>query len=161
MPTFPLRRTILALAVAVVLVGAAAGFAWYRADQASGQAEARRAAQLAATPAAQAIFSYDYRTFDQGVTKAKAFVTGSFAKEYAQTTASLKSTATKEQAVVQAKVSSTGVIDASGDKVELLVYLDQYRTNTNVSGEKVDQNRVVLTMARVGGTWKVSGASAI
>jgi Mce-associated membrane protein len=161
MSTFPLRRTILALAAAVVLAGAAAGFAWYQADAASGRAQARHAAQLAATPAAQAIFSYDYRTFDQGVAKAKAFVTGSFAKEYAQTTASLKSTATKEKAVVQAKVSSTGVIDASGGRVELLVYLDQYRTNTNVSGEKVDQNRVVLTMVRVGGAWKVSAASAI
>ncbi|HEY2670648.1 MAG TPA: hypothetical protein VGJ07_09765 [Rugosimonospora sp.] len=161
MPTFPLRRTILALAVAVVLAGAAAGFSWYQADQANQRADARHGAQLAATTAAQAIFSYDYRTFDTGVAKAKTFVTGSFAKEYAETTASLKSTATKEQAVVQAQVSSTGVIDASGDKVDLLVYVNQYRTNTNVSGEKVDQNRVVLTMVRAGGSWKVSAASAI
>ncbi|GAA5199057.1 hypothetical protein GCM10023322_73820 [Rugosimonospora acidiphila] len=161
MPSFPLRRTILTLAVAVVVVAGAAGFAWYQADRAGARADARHGARLAATAAAQAIFSYDYRTFDTGVTKAKAYVTGPFAKEYAQTTASLKATATKEQAVVQAQVSSTGVIGGTGDKVDLLVYLDQYRRNTNVSGEKVDQNRVVLTMVRVGRTWKVSAASAI
>jgi len=88
-------------------------------------------------------------------------VTGAFAKEYQDTTATLKATAQKEQAVVQAQVSSVGVIESTGDRVELLVYLDQYRRNTNISGEKVDQNRVVLTMVRVAGGWKVAAASAI
>jgi Mce-associated membrane protein len=161
LPTFPLRRTIVALAVAVLLVAAAAGFTWYQSDRAAGRADAGHGAQLAATAAAQAIFSYDYRTFDAGVAKARAFVTGAFAKEYAQTTASLKATAASEQAVVQAQVSATGVIEADRDRVDLLVYLNQYRRNTNVDGEKVDQNRVVLTMVRVGGAWKVSAATAI
>jgi Mce-associated membrane protein len=43
----------------------------------------------------------------------------------------------------------------------VLVYLNQYRRNINVTGEKVDQNRVVLTMTRVGGQWKVTAAQAI
>jgi Mce-associated membrane protein len=160
-PVFPLRRTIVTLGLAVVLVAAVAGFSWYRAAAAGGRDDAGHGAQIAATAAAQAIFSYDYRTFDASVAKARTFVTGAFAKEYAQTTASLKATATSEQAVVQAQVSTTGVIDASAGKVDLLVYLNQYRRNTNVSGEKVDQNRVVLTMVRVGHAWKVSAASAI
>jgi Mce-associated membrane protein len=43
----------------------------------------------------------------------------------------------------------------------LLLYLNQYRRNVNTSGEKVDQNRVVLTMVLVDGEWKVSQAAAI
>ena len=43
----------------------------------------------------------------------------------------------------------------------MLVYLNQYRRNANITGEKVDQNRVVLTMVRIGGGCKVEQASAI
>jgi Mce-associated membrane protein len=115
----------------------------------------------AATTAAQAIFSYDYHTFDASVANGRSFVTGPFATEYAQTTSSLKETATKEQAVVRAQVSAAGVVTATPDRVELLLYVNQYRRNINIAGEKVDQNRVTLTMVRVGHDWKVSGASAI
>ena len=67
----------------------------------------------------------------------------------------------KEQAIVRAAVSATGVVTAGPDRVELLLYLNQYRRNTNVTGEKVDQNRVVLTMTRVAGDWKVAQATAL
>jgi Mce-associated membrane protein len=155
------RRGNLALAVVVLVVAAAVGALWLQTDR-SGRREAdSRAALTAATNAAQVIFSYDYRTFDAGVAKAKPYLTGPFAKEYADTTASLKATASQEQAVVQAQVSAASVVESAGDHVDLLLYLNQYRRNTNISGEKVDQNRVVLTLVRVGGEWKVSAASAI
>ena len=160
-PAFAARRSILALGVAVLVALGLTGFAWYQADRAGQQAADRHAALSAASAAAAAIFSYDYRTFDASVAKAKPFVTGAFAKEYASTTASLKATATSEQAVVRAQVSASGVIDTNGGKVDLLLYLNQYRRNSNITGEKVDQNRVVLTMVRVGRSWKVSAASAI
>jgi Mce-associated membrane protein len=149
------------LAVAIVLVGGVGFYAWYQSDSAQQRERDARSCVTAATAAAQAIFSYDYRTFDASVANAKPYVAGAFAKEYAQTTATLKATAQKEQAVVQAQVSAVGVIDTSNGKVQLLLYLDQYRRNANISGEKVDQNRVVLTMIRSGTSWKVSQASAI
>ena len=40
------------------------------------------------------------------------------------------------------------------------MYLNQYRRNVNTAGEKVDQNRVVLTMVPVDGEWKVVKATA-
>lgn len=155
------RRGVIALAVAVLVAAVAVGTLWLQTDRADQRSADSRAAMSAATAAAQVIFSYDYRTFDAGVAKAKPYLTGDFAKEYAQTTASLKATAQQEQAVVQAQVSAASVVESTGDHVELLVYLNQYRRNTNITGEKVDQNRVVLTMVRVGGECKVSAASAI
>jgi Mce-associated membrane protein len=53
------------------------------------------------------------------------------------------------------------VVSATPERVELLLYLNQYRRNMNITGEKVDQNRVVLTMVPVKGTWMVSRAIAI
>lgn len=147
----------------VILIAAlaAGGFAFYQHRGSEQRDVAVRQATAAATAAAQAIFSYDYRSFDSSVANGRSFATGAFADEYAKTTAALKTNAVKEQAIVRAAVSATGVVSSSADQVELLLYLNQYRRNTNVTGEKVDQNRVVLTMLHVDGTWKVSQATAI
>jgi len=155
------RRGVVLLAVlAVLATGAAGGFAWKH-HQTQARDAAVRQAVSASTAAAQAIFSYDYRSFDSSVANGKAFVTGDFATEYAQTTAALKQAAVAEQAVVRAEVSAAGVITATAGRVELLLYLNQYRRNVNVVGEKVDQNRVVLTMIPVQDEWKVVHAIAV
>ncbi|WBB69946.1 hypothetical protein [Micromonospora sp. WMMD812] len=150
-----------ALAVATVLAAAVTALGWYG-DRVAGQRDAAVREALATAPAAaKAIFSYDYRTFDDSVANGRTFATGGFAEEYAKTTATLKETAGKQQAVVLAEVSATGVVSAEADRVELLVYLNQYRRNVSTAGEKVDQNRVVLTLVPVDGEWKVSQATAI
>ncbi|MFC4147379.1 hypothetical protein ACFO0M_14075 [Micromonospora mangrovi] len=149
------------LAVAILLAAVVAGLAWWGDHQAGRRDAAVRQALATAPAAAKAIFSYDYRTFDDSVANGRTFATGAFGKEYAQTTAALKPTATTQQAVVAAEVSATGVVSATADRVELLVYLNQYRRNVNTAGEKVDQNRVVLTLIPVDGEWKVAEATAI
>jgi len=154
-------RRVLVLALATLLFAGIGGYVWLGAHQAHARDSLARTCLAAATPAAQAIFSYDYRTFDAGVAAAKPLTTGAFAAEYAQTTASLKATAQSVKAVVQAQVSALGVVDVTYGRGEVLVYLNQYRTNTNVSGEKVDQDRVVLTMVPSGKGCKVVRAAAI
>ncbi|MEU9741498.1 hypothetical protein AB0E12_20185 [Micromonospora chersina] len=151
----PLLVVALLLAVAVAVAG-------WTADRRAGQRDqAVRQALATAPAAAKALFSYDYRTFDDSVANGRTFATGGFADEYAQTTSALKATATKQQAVVLAEVSATGVVSAEPDRVELLLYLNQYRRNVTTAGEKVDQNRVVLTLVPVHGEWKVVQATAI
>jgi Mce-associated membrane protein len=150
------------VAVAAATVSTAvAGIAWYERDQADRRSDTVTTCLAAATPASQALFSYDYRTYDASVASARSFVTGAFANDYATATANLKATAVQAQAVVQAQVSAVGVVDASPTRVDVLVYLNQYRRNANITGEKVDQNRVVLTMIRTSDGCKVSAASAI
>ena len=153
-----LRKLALAVLIAALAVAGVASFQHRRAEL---RDVAIRQSTAAATAAAQAIFSYDYRSFDTSVANGRSFATGAFADEYAQTTNALKANAVKEQAIVRAAVSATGVVTAGPDRVELLLYLNQYRRNTNVTGEKVDQNRVVLTMTRVAGEWKVAQATAL
>lgn len=155
------RWRMLALAVATVLAAGLAGAGWHSHHRAGQRDAAVRQSLAAADAAAKAIFSYDYRTFDASVANGRSFVTGEFAQEYAQTTAALKASAVSEQAVVLAEVSAAGVVSAGAERVELLLYLNQYRRNVNTTGEKVDQNRVVLTMVADDGDWKVAKAIAI
>jgi Mce-associated membrane protein len=162
-PRLPLGRPRLvpAMLVATVLAASIAAGGW-NADHRSDQRDtAVRQATTAAAAAAKAVFSYDYRAFDASVANGRTFVTGGFADEYAKTTAALKQTATAQQAVVVADVATTGVVTAAPDRVELLVFLNQYRRNVTTAGEKVDQNRVVLTMVPVDGDWKIAAATAI
>jgi Mce-associated membrane protein len=151
--------TIRWIAVAVVL--AIGGYFWHATVRIKNAENAARESVAVAPAAAAAIFSYDYRSFDTSVASGRSFTTGTFSDDYAKTTAALKDTAIKEQAVVSAQTTVGGVIDATPDRVDVLLYVNQYRRNVNVSGEKVDQDRVVLTLIRVDGAWKVSGASAI
>jgi Mce-associated membrane protein len=155
------QRVALVLAFAVLAGGGAAGYAWHDHEQAKRRDAAAHACMNAATPAAQAIFSYDYRAFDASVDKARSFITGDFVGEYAKTTAALKPTAVNVQAIVQAQVSAVGVVAVTDGNVEVLVYLNQYRRNANITGEKVDQDRVVLTMAPSDHGCRVEQASAI
>jgi Mce-associated membrane protein len=155
------RRARVALIVAIAVAAGLAGVSWHAHHGAQQRDAAARHALGAATAAAQAIFSYDYRSFDTSVSNGQTFATGQFAKEYAQTTAALKANAVSEKAVVRATVSATGVVSARADRVELLLFLNQYRRNANITGEKVDQNRVTLTMVPVHGEWKVAQATAI
>ncbi|MFG3601468.1 hypothetical protein [Micromonospora chersina] len=157
----PRVRPVPVLVVAIVLAAAVALAGWYGDRRAGQRDQAVRQALATAPAAAKALFSYDYRTFDDSVANGRTFATGGFADEYAQTTTALKATATKQQAVVLAEVSAAGVVSAEPDRVELLLYLNQYRRNVTTAGEKVDQNRVVLTLVPVHGEWKVVQATAI
>lgn len=161
-----LRRTAVALVAWIVVSALAGGAAWYFKQQSDVIETARRDALAAADPAAEAIFSYDYRAFDESVSNGKGFVTGDFAREYAKITAGLEAMAKKEKAIVRAQVSAKGAAEVTPDRVEVLLFVNQYKRNVNITGEKVDENRVVLTMVYVpnrpdGGKWLAAGAVAI
>jgi Mce-associated membrane protein len=160
-PARRMRRIAAILAVATLLTAGIGGYVWHRQDAAAERSEAARSCVAQAGTAAQAIFSYDYRSFEASVADGSRYTTGQFAGEYVKMTASLKPLATSEQAIVRAQVSAIGVEDVSGDTVTVLVYLNQYRRNAKISGEKVDQNRVVLTLRRTDGGWKVAAAAAV
>ncbi len=156
-----LKRIALNLAVWTVVAALLAGAAWYSKHNGDEIDAASRDATSAATSAAQAIFSYDYRAFDESVSNGGDFVTGKFSSEYAKTTSGIKATVKKEKAIVRARVSMASVTEASSTRVEVLLFVNQYRRNVNITGEKVDQNRVLLTMVKVKGAWLVSDAAAI
>ncbi|MGH3737198.1 MAG: hypothetical protein ACRDT6_16515 [Micromonosporaceae bacterium] len=160
-----LRRTAISLVVWLVVFGALAGVAVYFHQSGEATDSAARDATSAARSAAEAIFSYDYRSFDESVANGRQHVTGKFKSEYAKTTAGLAKTAVKEKAIMRARVSTAGVVEASRDRVDVLLFVNQYRRNANITGEKVDENRVVLTMVYVeddsgSGDWLVSNAVA-
>ena len=152
-------------AVLCLPAAAAAAFLLLRGPAPDTTAHARRDALQAATVAVRDLLSYDYRTLDTDVRRAKAHTTGAFAQQYAQTAGQLLGEAKQLKAIVQASVGLPGVVSAGRDQVVVLVFVDQASVK-QLPGQKspttrIDQSRVQLTMTKVHGAWLVSALSAL
>lgn len=165
------RRRLLTTVLCVLLVTglvAAAMLGWryregLRADQARGQA------LTAARQSAPVVLSYDYRHLDRDFATARTRLTGHFRDEYRKTTTTVVGpTARKYHGVVKATVAqptggspAASVISASPDRAVVLLFVNQVTTSTQVSGSRVDLNRVRMTLTRTSDGWKVSGVDAL
>ncbi|PNG19640.1 hypothetical protein [Streptomyces cahuitamycinicus] len=135
-----------------------------RADRARGEALA------AARKAAPVVLSYDYRRLDPDFARARAHLTGDFRDEYGRTTKTVVGpTARKYHGVVKAAVvepagggaPAVSVVSASPDRAVVLLFVNQVTRSTQVTGSRVDLNRVRMTLTRASGGWKVSGVDAL
>lgn len=167
----PRGRRLLTLVLGVLLPAALVATAvlgWQYRDGHRTES-ARTQALTAAQKAAPLVLSYDYRHLDKDFASARTHLTGGFHAEYGKTTkAVVGPTAKKYRAVVKATIAApaTGtpaasVVSASPDKVVVLLFINQVTESTQVSGARVDLNRVRMTMARTDGGWKVSGVDAL
>ncbi|MFJ1877461.1 hypothetical protein [Streptomyces sp. KS_5] len=167
----PRGRRLLALVLGVLLLAALVATAvlgWQYRDGHRTES-ARTQALTAAQKAAPLVLSYNYRHLDKDFARARAHLTGGFHAEYGKTTkAVVGPTAKKYRAIVKATIAApaTGtpaasVVSASPDKVVVLLFINQVTESTQVSGARVDLNRVRMTMTRTDGGWKVSGVDAL
>jgi Mce-associated membrane protein len=123
---------------------------------------ARSEALNAARRAAPVVLSYDYRHLDRDFTRARTLLTGHFRDQYGKTTTTVVGpTAKKYHGVVKATVPAASVASASPDKVTVLLFVNQVTQSTQVSGSRLDLNRVRMTMARTSEGWKVSAVDAL
>lgn len=168
----PGRRGLLTGLLGVLLVAglvAAAVLGW-RSWDARRTETARTEALAAARRAAPVVLSYDYRHLDRDFARARAHLSGDFRAEYAKTTKTVVApTAEKYHGVVKATVAApasggspaASVVSASPEKVVVLLFVNQVTESTQVSGARVDLNRVRMTMTRTESGWRVSALDAL
>ena len=166
------RRLTLVIAVLCVLVGAAdlalglgGGGTVDAVAEARAVQHARTAAVAAARTAARDLLSYDYRTMDRDIARAKSETTGLFAGQYASASDRLAQQAKQARAIVQASPSAPGVVSASRDQVVVLLFVDQASVKQTPGQRqpttRIDQSRVRMTMTLVRGRWLVSQLAAL
>lgn len=159
-----------ALAVlAVLLAGALAldGFVvWreYRQQQAE-EAAARNLhsaliqAPSAAEKAATALLSFRQDQIDQDVAQARKFLTQGYAPKYIESIQMVGGQAADTGATVKAEVLSSGVVEASGKRSDVLLFVNQTTTSA-AKDPQTALNRVVFTMVPRGDGWKVNEIKA-
>ncbi|WP_367323630.1 hypothetical protein [Streptomyces sp. HUAS ZL42] len=165
------RRRLLTASLCVLLVAGlvAAGVLGWRYREGMRAEQARGQAVAAARQAAPIVLSYDYRHLNRDFAAAQTRLTGHFRDEYRKTTTTVVGpTATKYHGVVKATVAdptggtpAASVISSSPDRAVVLLFVNQVTTSTQVSGSRVDLNRVRMTLTRTEDGWKVSGVDAL
>lgn len=169
---FVQTRLTLVLAVLVLLAAAGVGVAWYRAEQGSSDvapggslvgSDARTQVLVAAADLTQRTLSYDYKTLANDMEVARARMTPSFRKEYADTMAQVKGNTEKNKIVLEAVAVSSAIIDATEHKATVLVFVNQ--TTTAGTGkdrnQQLNRNSLVITLSRGEGEWNMSKLTAL
>jgi Mce-associated membrane protein len=127
---------------------------WVAGDD-GGDDSAARAAQVAAERAVVPVLSYDYEHLDEDQRAAQALMTGSYRQEYDKLFAVLEENAPETQTRVTASVVASGIVRATDDRVQVLVFVDRPTTNKLSAEPVVYKDQVTLSMQRVDGTWLV------
>lgn len=146
-------RLLAALATAGLIASVA--FTLLAVD-ARGVDDARAQALEEAAVRVPALLSYSYRSIDEDFARAKEQTTGQFGEDYATLLDdSVAEVATSKELSTEATISGVGVVEASDDRVDVLVFLTQ-RTTAPGESPSVAASRVEVEMRPADGGWKIA-----
>jgi Mce-associated membrane protein len=160
-PRRALRRLLVPIVLAVLLVGSAGLASWaymtqFRPDR---QTDAAVAADTikAASDGTVALLSYAPETLDKDFATAKTHLTGDFLDYYTKFTTDIVTPAAKQKSVkTSAAIVRAAVAELKPDSAVVLVFLNQ----TTTSKENVDgsftASSVKVSLAKVDGAWLIS-----
>jgi Mce-associated membrane protein len=150
--------------LAVVMVGVLGVEAWYLFAEPSTASTDRPvvlgnlAARAVVDEAAQSlteITSTSFHNYDDQVAQAATLMTPEFAETYRTAAESLRPTFMDRQREIAAQVVASGVVRATDDQVQALVFLDS-RLSERGSEPVTLPYRTLVTMTRSGHDWLVS-----
>ena len=101
------------------------------------------------------VLSYDYETLEADQREAQALMTGGYREEYDKLFTVLEENAPRTRTKVSASVVGSGVVRASDDRVQVLVFVDRPTTNKLNAEPVVYKDQVTVSMQRVDGDWLV------
>ncbi len=149
----PVTAVLAVLLVAAVVC--AAVFGWKlkarNDDEAAGQA-----AMAAAKDYAVALTSIDSAHIDADFATVLNGATGEFKDMYSQSATQLKPLLLQAKSVSKGHVVAASVQSVSGDHAVVMLFVDAQITNVTNPDPRVDRNRILMTMDRVGGRWLAS-----
>lgn len=150
-------RALIALSAVVVLLGVVVGWLWWL-DHRNSQAEAARTtAQQTAREQVVTVLSYDFRSIEEDLQRARAALTEQFSTEFITEANEVTVPAAREQSVItRADVIASSVVRAEPEEVVLLMFLNQRTQSSQSEAVQLSAHRVVLTMTRFEGRWLIS-----
>ena len=142
--------------LAIVAAGLVAATLWmWMARDDGGSDSAARDAQVAAERAVVPVLSYDYEHLAADQKAAQALMTGKYREDYDKLFTVLEENAPQTQTKVTASVIASGIVRASDERVQVLVFVDRPTTNKLSADPVVYKDQVTLSMQLVDGEWLV------
>jgi Mce-associated membrane protein len=152
--------TVLTLLVAGT--GVAAGILDTQTSNNASTQQERDAAVAAAKTEIPQILSYNYKTLSADLARASADTTGQFSGQFGVLASQLIGpNATKQQTVTKAAVPVAAAVDASGNEVTVLVFVDQSTTSKSQPKAQTNSSQLRVTMQKVNGRWLVEQFTAL
>lgn len=115
----------------------------------------------AASEAATRAYSYSWKTLAEDKADARDLMTEQMARRYDRTMAGVATTSRREHTEVSAAVAGTALVTASASDARVLVFVNQSTTGDDLEEPLLNLDRVLVTLVRAGGEWKVSELDAL
>jgi Mce-associated membrane protein len=158
------RTTAVLAASSLVLATLVAGEAWYLWGVSEptpsatrpvviSDIEAQSVVETAAQDAA-AIFTVSWQDYDGHLDRATALMTDEFGAAYRTTAAPVRARVVSSRTRTTTRVASSGVVRASPDQVQALLFLDQ-RVVAGTGPPSYNARRALVTMVRTDRGWLV------
>lgn len=146
---------ILACAVLVVAVGCLA--LWHQRSEDVAVENARQDGLAAAQSAAKDLLSYNYRTLDYDLAKAKSEMTPAMAKSYTDYWKIFRPSVEKSQTQALTQIQVAAVTQATADRLEALFFVKMISVNAAHKEPQVDTSWPRLQMRKIGKKWLIDG----
>jgi Mce-associated membrane protein len=98
----------------------------------------------------------DTNAIDKNFTDVLDGSTGEFKDMYTKSSAQLRQTLIDNKAAAHGSVIEAAVRDATEDKVDVVLFVDQSVSNGVAPAPQLDRSRVKMTMEKVDGRWLAS-----
>jgi Mce-associated membrane protein len=121
---------------------------------------ARNAAMAAATQLTQQALSYQWSSLDQDTAAAEKVMTPGFRNQYVAAMGKVHDQTVKNQITLKATAVASSLVSLTPHEVKALVFVNQVTTAKGSSNQRLDQNRIVVTLTRQDGDWHVSKMDA-
>ncbi len=114
-----------------------------------------------ASDAATRVYGYSWETLAEDKADARALLTGDMLDQYDRTMAGVATSSRRDHTVVTASVVGEALVHASSSYARVLVFVNQSTTSDDLEEPLLNLDRVLVTLERDGGGWKVSELDAL
>ena len=146
---------LLASACLVLAVGCL--YLWHQTVHDRAVERAREDARAAAQSEAKDLLSYNFRTLDYDLSKAKSEMTPGMAKSFGDYWQIFRPSVLKSQTQALTQIQVTGVTDATPTRVEVVLFVKMISVNAAHKEPQVDTSWPRLQMRKVGKKWLIDG----
>jgi Mce-associated membrane protein len=160
-PRTLLRRLLVPVALAVLLLASIGVTTWFYLEQFRPDLQTNDAARAtvmeAASTGTTSLLSYSPQTLDKDFATAKTHLTGDFLNYYTQFTHDIVTPAAKEKSVkTSAAIVQSAVAEMRPDSAVVLLYLNQTTTSQENPDGSFTASSVKVGMKKVGNDWLIS-----
>ena len=124
------------------------------------RAERERVLSVAARTA-EAVLTYHHDSFDQDVQRASATLEPDFAAEHVAAMERVRRVTVREEIDQEAVAVSSGLVSATGERAEVLVFVNQETTSGRTGARRFQRDRVVVSLVGEQGAWTVAGVTSL